>query len=76
MVDAISMAFASGQPHSKTLALKQQQLTIELSLGQSMNKDTKLTIMESFKTFSSFCGDKELKVVFFVCHWFDIIHEI
>jgi hypothetical protein len=32
-------------------------------------------IIQHFLEFS-FAGDKELKLVFFVCNWFDSIHEI
>jgi hypothetical protein len=45
-----------------------------------MNKDKKLTIMESFNRFLSLVlhegGGKELKVVFFACNWFDSFHGI
>jgi hypothetical protein len=58
----LSMAFSSSQLHLRLHVLEQPQLTI----------------MDSFNKFWSFVlwGDKELKVVFFVCNCFDSIHVI
>jgi hypothetical protein len=59
----MSMVSNSVQPDLKLFILLQQQLIVELSQGQSMLKDMKLTIMGSLKKSLSFVlsGIRNLK---------------
>jgi hypothetical protein len=63
MVTMMSMVSNSVQPDLKLFILLQQQLIVELSQGQSMLKDMKLTIMGSLTKSLSFVlsGIRNLK---------------
>jgi hypothetical protein len=76
MVGMTSMGSDSVQHNLKFFILLRQQLIPELSQGQSMLKDGKLIIIASLTKSLSlfFVGNKELKVVFFYCDWFDNNH--
>jgi hypothetical protein len=66
-----SAPFEAAHPHAATV----NSWVVTRAINEQEQEINYFGIIQQILEFS-FAGDKELKVVFFICNWFDSIHGI